>query len=407
MKTKNNVVAQISNRIVNSMKPSLFVEYCYGIFRYRINGQSLKPIDLRMKIIAFIITSLWISIAYIVCVIPKVKILFGDRVVLVNVVYALPWVVIGFHYAGTNFAMMIFHTENNKKLLEIFAKIDISLQANVNDQFYKTSRFECKKLIIIYIFFCVAMVTLNYFYKVEIDITDLLFMLIYFERKIELVVFFEIMFFLRQRLLLIRNYFIKFLSDRNHQISYTSKTIMKNVKLDKHVNFIGRLYDGNNKILDLATAYNNLGEAYALINNIYNMLIIMTIVSAFIFILAVFWTSLNFLKIKRNVQIVRMLLKAVVWSIAELCSIVIISYYCAKVLEAKKEIQSVLNNLLIHGNLPKNIRQQAKVFVELTEIWPMTFYVSNMFQVNKKLVLKFISICTSYLIVVIQFNDLI
>ncbi|XP_068617424.1 uncharacterized protein [Battus philenor] len=257
MKNKRNAVAQISDRIVNSMKPSLVAEYCYGIFRYRINGRSLTPIDLQMKFVAVIITLLWISIAYIVGIKPKLDIVF----------------------------MILYHAEDNQKVVEYFANIDISLHASTNDGFYKSSSKECKKM------------------------------------KIEIVLLCEIMFFVRQRLLLIRDYLIKFISDRNQLKSYPCRSLIKNAKLDECINYIGRASNRNNKILDLASAFYNVGEVFEIINSIYNFTILMLVVSAFVFILASIWCSLSFLKVKSNDKSMDMTLStAVFWSTAEIFS---------------------------------------------------------------------------------------
>ncbi|XP_068617423.1 uncharacterized protein [Battus philenor] len=257
------------------MKPSLFVEYFYGIFRYRINGRSLTPIDFRMKIIAAIITSSWISMDYIIGIMPKVIVLLSEPLETWKVSHILPWIVAGIHIAVTNFTVIFFRAQDNQKVIEMFAKIDISLHASMNDRFYKTSRDECIKLIIIYVLFCISIITVSYSIDVFLDKTVIMYCLIYFARKIEIVLFCEMMFFLRQRLLLVRDYLIKFISDRNQPMGYISKKLMNSTKVDNGFNFIGRLSDRNNKIIDLASAFNNIGETFKIINNIYNIIILM------------------------------------------------------------------------------------------------------------------------------------
>ncbi|XP_068617427.1 uncharacterized protein [Battus philenor] len=396
-------VAQISDDMVNNMKLSLVIEYCYGIIRYRVIGRSLTPINLRMKIIAVIITLLWISIATIVCIVPKVKVLVNERDVLGNLIFTLHWIAAVLQFALTNFAVIFFHAQDNQKVLEILANIDISLHVRMNDSFYKNSSSECKKLFVIFILFCILMATVTILLQGQIDI---LFSAIYFARKIEIILFCEMMFFLRQRLELMKKYFIKFISDRNQRMTYAT-TMLKKDKSDKCYNFIGQVSDRNNKILDLASAFINVGEAFKMINDIYNLIILMAIVSAFVFILIVFWSSLSLVKIKNNDKFLLNLLTTTYWNIGEVSSIIFISYYCEKVLEAREEIKTSLKNMVIYHDLPKNMRQQTKMFIELTEIWEMDFNVFEMFEVNKKLVLKFISICTSYVIVLIQISGLL
>ncbi|XP_068617426.1 uncharacterized protein [Battus philenor] len=239
------------------------------------------------------------------------------------------------------------------------------------------------------------------------DIKGVIFLVAYLERKIEIIVFAEIMYFLRQRLLLIKEYFITFLSYRNKEMSYTSRKLINNAKRDKCINFIGRVSDRNKKILDLATAYDNAGQAFKLINDIYNFIILLMIISAFLVILSIFYTSLSFLKVISSDKIAINLITTFFWIAVELGSIIFVSYYCEKVLKAREEIKVILNNIIIYDDLPKHMRRQTKVFIELIETWPMEFHVSNMFQIDKKIVLKFISICTSYLIIFIQISGVI
>ncbi|XP_068617342.1 uncharacterized protein [Battus philenor] len=407
MNNKRNAFIRISDRIVNSMKPSLFIEYCYGIFRYRINGRSLTPIDLRMKIIAVIIVTLWISAVCIIGILPIVKVMLIETFLIENVIYILHWIIAGLHMVCTNLTVIFFNAEDNQRAMKIFADIDISLHASINDGFYKTLGSECKKLTMLYIIFCITLVTVTYTLEGSIDVSNVLFSFTYFEKKLEILLFCEMTFFLRHRMLLIKGYLTKFISGRNQRVSYACRKLINDTRRDKYFNLIGQVSDRNKKILDLASAFINAGEAFKIINDLYNFIILMTIFSAFVFILSVFWSGLNFLKTKNNGQVVVTLSTMVFWSIAELCSVVFISYYCEKVLKEREEIKIILKNIIIYDDLPKNMRKQAKVFIELTEIWPMTFHVFNMFQVNNKLVLKFISICTTYLIVVIQVFDLV
>ncbi|XP_068617425.1 uncharacterized protein [Battus philenor] len=404
MNDRRNSVADISDRIVNTMKPSLVIEYCYGIFRYRINGGSLTPIDFRMKIIAVIITSLWILVAYLFAIMPTVKILFNKTVVAETVIFALHWITAVLHFALTNFTTLFLRAKDNQKLIEIFAKIDILLHANMNDGFYEASCGECKKIFFVFIIFCISIITVNFSLEGHINTMDILYIFIYFKTKIEIVLFCEIMFFLRHRMLLIKGYLTKFISGRKQRVSYACRKSINDTRRDKYFNFIGQVSDRNKKILDLASAFNNAGEAFKMINAIYNYIVLMMIISAFVFILTVFWFCLSL--IKSNNQVIVTLLKTVFWSIAELCSIIIISYYCEKLLEVKEEINMILNNIIC-DEITKNMRKQTKVFIELTEIWSMDFNISDMFLVNKKLVLKFISISTSCLIVLIQISHLL
>ncbi|XP_068617469.1 uncharacterized protein [Battus philenor] len=232
-------------------------------------------------------------------------------------------------------------------------------------------------------------------YKIEYR-----FMLfIYFGQKVQLLLFCLILFMIWQRLKLIQNYLIKFLCDQHP--NYILRSRMKSMKVQETVNFIGRVSASNNKIRDLASIYCSIGEVYRVINTVYNFIITMTIISSFIFIISTFNTSLSFIKSENDINI---FLKIIGWSFVEVLYIVTLSLYCERILKEKEKLKRLLYKIL-NCNLSRNMHCQTKVFIELIDVWPLTFSVYDMFEINLKMILKFISISTSYLIVVIQINN--
>nr|WCC57789.1 gustatory receptor 27 [Papilio glaucus] len=392
----------ISKKIRNCMKPSLVVEYCYGIFRYRINGSPLSPIDRRMKILGIIITMLWIFSINYVCILPKIINIFNEKLNMGKFVREMPWLVCCFHYVASNMLLILWQSENNLKVMETFSNIDVALHASMNNKFYMTSQKECKKMIIMYFIFCITMVISIYGCEEENCIKLFLYLFLYYERNIEIVVLCEFLHHLIHRLLLIKNYFKKFMASVNQRQNRTYRCLLENAELDGIINFIGSASDKNNKILNLAYVYKDAGDACNMINIIFNFIITTSISSTFVFIISFFWASLNCLKRKGIPKTTNTMINIMFWTLAELFPVFTIPYYCDKVIRVKEEIKIILNKIIIDDRLPKGMRDQAKVFVEITEVWPLTIQAYNMFQINKNLILKFIGICTSYIIVVIQ-----
>nr|WCC57739.1 gustatory receptor 27.3 [Papilio dardanus] len=393
---------EISNKIINCIKPSLLIEYFYGIIRYRINGSTLSPMDTRMKILSIIVTVVWICTLLFVCIVPNVNFILNNKITMGQVMRESTWFISTLQYAASNIILIFWHSENNVKVLETFAKIDITLHADMNRNFYKTSQKECNKLMFGLLIFCSFLIAAAYINEEQFDYSFLFYLFLYFEMKIEIVVLWEFLHLLKYRLLLLRNYFEKFMANQNKlQNIYIS--LRKNTELEGTINFIGTSSVTNNKISTLANVYKDAGDACNTINNIFNFIITSAIISTFVSIISFFWASLNFLKIK-GVETTTVFM-VIVSTFAELISVFPISYYCEKILEVKDEIIVILNKIVIDENIPKRMRDHAKVFLEITDIWPMTIHAYNMFQINKNLILKFVSICTSYLIVVIQFDE--
>nr|WCC58012.1 gustatory receptor 27 [Papilio xuthus] len=404
MKHKINL-EEISKKIINCIKPLLIIEYFYGIFRYRLNKSILSPIDRRMKIFSIIITIIWVTSINCICIIPKLIILFQNRINVSKLIHELPWLVCCGHYALSNIMMIFWQSDSNLKVLENLTKIDIKLHVCMNKNFYQKSQNECKKLIIGFFLNCILMISTVYIYEENINYKFITYLFVYFERKLGIIVLCEFLHLIRHRILLIKNYLLKFIISQKLQ-NITYKSLLKN-EFEDNINFIGTASMTNNKITDLANLYKDMGDTCYIINNIFNFFIIASVISTFVFIISFFWATLKFLKVTGVEKTTITMVKIIAWSFIELLSIFIISYYCEKIVEVKEEIKVLLNKIMIDEKLPKRMRDQAKVFVEITDIWPMSFHAYNMFEINKNLILKFIGICTSYLIVVIQIDEFV
>lgn len=402
LKHKMNL-EEISKKIVNCIKPSLIVEYCYGIFRYRINGPTLSPIDRKMKIFGIITTQILIASVIILGIVPKVLFIIQNKMNMGKFIREIPWVVCSFHYAVYNI-MLMWQSENNLKILENLANIDVSLHASMNRDYYQTSQKECKKLIYGFFLFCILMTTTVYVCEEEVNFSFIPYLFLYFERKIGIVVLCEFLHLLRHRMLVIRNYLQKFMIIQKQHT--TSKSLFKK-ELEGNINFIGTASIKNNKISDLANVYKDVGDVCNIINNVFNFFITTSIISTFVFIISFFWASLNYMKFTGVEKTALTMIKILTWSFAELLSVYTISYYCERNVQVKDDILMILNKMVIDDKLPKVMRSQAKVFVEITDIWPISIQAYNMFEINKNLILKFIGICTSYLIVVIQVDEFV
>nr|WCC57765.1 gustatory receptor 51 [Papilio dardanus] len=378
--------------ILRSMKPLLVIENCFGLVRYRTGTDN--SVETRLQKIATSIAFLWIINVIIFSLIPAIKVGIKRPEVLLE---GLPWQIITLQYAAT---LLIVLTQKNKyqQIITLLSEADLRLQSsyvkNIHHMSYKKALF----CITIFISFCIFILTMDILTVDGYRYEYVIYLLIYCERKIEITTFLFSLSMLRQRLLAIEKELTEIL---NRQLRNKHRKL-------KITNFHrgNRNCDGviKNNISSLASSYGYIGEACHILNTAYNFAIHTAPVAAFIFIMSTFWAS--FSCFKRNANI-KALIKIVTWSFSELITIIIMSIYCEKVLKARDKIKSIVYNILKIDNLTKDMQHQAKAFMELIELWPMSIYAYDMYQINLKLVLNFVGICTSYLIIIIQINDFI
>nr|WCC58009.1 gustatory receptor 24 [Papilio xuthus] len=392
---RNSTIDSVSNCFIQCMRYLLLIEYVYGIFRCRLSGRSTDAIDLRMKFISVAVTSIWLTI-YFLGIMPYLGEIFKD---VISTLQCISWIITGVQYAGTIILLVFWQSEKNRNVIEMFAGIDISLHAGMNQNFYSMSLYECKKLLTIYLLFCVLLIAIFIYFIIKSHLVgNIALLIVYFENKIEIIVFCQFLSMIKQRLFLINDYLNKITLNRTHRI------FVQKSERNVDVNFIGHISNDNFKIRDLVFLYCKIGKLYNLINNIFNYLMFSTLANAFYIIIINTWISLYYSKLSHNFLVSLPMLFSILF---ELLFVNIIVYYCENIIAARNEITNSLHEITNNKNLPVSMRKQAEVFLDLIKVWPMSLYVFNMFDVNFKLVLKFISICTTYVIVVIQINDLI
>nr|XP_034829442.1 uncharacterized protein LOC117986676 [Maniola hyperantus] len=86
----------------------------------------------------------------------------------------------------------------------------------------------------------------------------------------------------------------------------------------------------------------------------------------------------------------------------DIVSVGIMAYTCEVLLLKRNSTKILVNELIMNYDLTRQMRLQAKAFMELIEVWPLQIYAYDMFAIDIKLMLKFISVSTTYLIVIIQ-----
>nr|WCC57835.1 gustatory receptor 24 [Papilio machaon] len=394
-KHQHSAIDSVGACIVQSMRNLLYMEYVYGIFRCRLGGRSSDAIDLRLKLTSVAVSSIWLTI-YFYGINPYVGQIFKD---VISTLECMSLTMTAVPYAGSIILLVFWHAEKNRKVIEMFAGIDISLHAEINQNFYNKSLIECKKLLILYLLVCGFFIAMYIYFFIKTHVIENMTNLIaYLEIKIEIIVFCHLLYMVKQRLLLINNYLNKI------TLNETRTVFVHNSERYMDVNFIGHISNNNYKIRDLVFLYCKLGKLFSLINNIFNYLMFTSLASSFSLIILYTWSSLYVSKLIKNYLLS---LPTMFTILIELLFVIIFAYYCENIMAARNKITNSLHKIINNNNIPSPMRKQAEVFLDLIKVWPMSIYIYDMFEVNFTLVLKFISISTTYIIVVIQVNNLI
>nr|WCC57948.1 gustatory receptor 22 [Papilio polytes] len=382
------------NRILFAVKPITSLEKCLGIFRFRLNGESCVPARRRMRFIGFLIY-LIIAIFYLTQTITYVT----EGNITTRAAEILPSLIIFLQYTVTIVVQLFVDDYDFINLFTSLENIDCSLHVNMDDSLYKNSRVEIIKILNVLGISYVAMTIFNIFNEVDIKIVYYITLLIYLESELEIVYFYVLIGMLQKRVAIINRFLSKCTSQRLYNKTFKLDKANTIFVIENCVNYIGRASADNMKIRDLTVTYYQIGEVCKLINSIFNLVILTTFISTFLFIITTFWTSLYYYKSNKTF---RYLLKIVVWSCSQVVAMIMLCINCEKLLQAKEKTKFLVNKLVMDYELPKGMRMQAKVFMETLNIWPLRVFIYDMFSADVLSIFKVISLCASYLIVVIQ-----
>ncbi|XP_050348909.1 uncharacterized protein LOC126772553 [Nymphalis io] len=229
------------------------------------------------------------------------------------------------------------------------------------------------------------------YYKLLVTFID-------FERHLEAFAFYVFIKIISDRLDILNKYLANYSHVRRDCIN-VNNTYKANIK--KNI-FIESISSKNTKIKTLANTYNVISEAVYIINQIFEIQIFLTIVSTYIFIIITLWEAVYSSHTKK---ITRSLLSTILQCAAELISIGLMSYICDNMILKRNSTRIFVNELIMNYDLPQTIRYQAKSFMELITVRPLEINAFEMFTLNTKLMLKFVSVITTYLIVILQISN--
>ncbi|XP_063826488.1 uncharacterized protein LOC135075972 [Ostrinia nubilalis] len=324
---------------------------------------------------------------------------------LVDMLEEVPSVVILIQYVISAIRTSIFCNEKNMRILTTVVDLDTKLHVDTNKNFYKKSRKMNLKVILMVLVIHVIVTIIDLATDGDnIDMSKIVVLPIYLEQSLEISVFCLLIMMLTRRLHIINNYLAKFI-DENDGIK-SSPIFIVGEKKDgpEEFNLIGRSSGDNTKIRDLAVTYDIIGELCTLVNEVFNFQIFMTLGSTFTYVVITIWSALYYYKNGNNSMA---LVTIILWCITAVCLIAFMSMTCEQLLLARTKTKILINKIIMDYDLPKTMRVQAKAFMELVDAWPLRIFIYDMFSVDITLMLKYISVATTYLIVIIQISHFV
>lgn len=385
-------------RVIYTIKPITILEYCSGIFNFRLKNGELRPPNWIMKAAAVFCT-LFCTVVYLNNFLAPPKQGKG------RVLKEIPSIAILTHFITSSLKPCAnAYSMLNIRIFTTFANLDEMLLVDKYKEYYRNSRFQTNILV------SVLLIThgANYIFHIMNE-NDFFWAVVvfylYLVQKLEITAFIKYIIMLKCRLNTINKCLSAFVVKQEQQQIVVFTVRNKKVESQNNYDFIGHASGSNVKIRDLATMYDIIGKICFMINEVFNWKIFMILVTAFGYIIITIRTALAYYQ--KPGYYTSDIVTVIIWCINAMCKISAFALVCEILLQERNKTKILVNKIIMNYDLPKTMRTQAKAFMELVEAWPLRIYVYDMFSVDITLILKFISVATTYLIVIIQISHLI
>ncbi|KAJ0182304.1 hypothetical protein K1T71_001673 [Dendrolimus kikuchii] len=397
--TKENEEKHLDiNNVTSTVRPIILLEYCCGIFRFSETDKKLLPPNRKKNAYSLVICCIITSLTFLFLHLPST---FNEMSSFGDVLYKVIYIFLLLQHVTTAVITCFLHCQMNIRIFSMFTELDQMLNIDSDRTFYTSSKARTVTYLLI---LSITHILVSSYLLIKREFTPLKIIaaVLYFIQKLENLIFCVMINMLKRRLDIINDYITKFVEENDNNKVFVYTVIQSRNKRNKTYNWIGRPSDKNMKIHDLALAYDHAGTICSLINDIFNFQMFMILITTFICIVVTIWILLYYYLSKGDD--IGLIASVVLWNAVSMLSIVMMSFACETLLSTRKKTIILVNKIIMNYDLPKIMRNQAKAFMELIEAWPLSITVYDMFSVDITLILKFISVTTTYLIVIIQMS---
>lgn len=389
------------HNVIYTIKPAILFEYCCGIFRFSVEDKKLLPAKRQMKIYSVVIFCIVTTLTFL----NMPESIFTDGISFIVIIEYLTALLLIIPYLIFLFMSSFLHSKTNIRIIQMFAELDEMLNIVSNTTIYRSSRIHTIAYLIIIVTMNIGLALCYILTTNNVSGMMVASGQLHLIHKLEILVFCKMIGMLKHRLHIINGYLTKFIDDTDNNKHSVITVIQNRNELNDNCNWIGRPSHENTKIHDLALAYDHVGTICELINNVFNFIIFMILITTFECIIVTIWSLLH-MYLSAGID-VGMIVDISSWITASMLNIIVMAIVCETLLSAREKTMILVNRIIMNYDLPKFMRNQAKAFLELIEVWPLSVSVYDMFAVDITLVLKFISVATTYLIVIIQISHFI
>ncbi|GBP78590.1 hypothetical protein EVAR_57158_1 [Eumeta japonica] len=368
-------------KFLETLSPELKLENLFGMNRFRWNGQELTAPTNGIKFLSMLLSTSLV----VVFVISRIYIItiFGKPYEF-NVFREFPvYLIFGQYWVGCILSATL-HTKGNIKIMKTMHHLDTALKLNITEDYYDKERKENVILVSFLIVFHAVFQLCDVASDGVLTLSGTLHVVVYFYQDLELIMFYKLLTMLKTRL--------NALNDRLGKVDLKYGNSAKTVDSDED-NAAMELYD-------LAALYYDLGEICSSINSVFNFHVLMILTSSFAHIIVIQWVVLH--SRGSNDDFTMNSVKMTIWCIRCVCAILTMCITCEKLLSLRKNTTTSVNEMIMDYDRPPQVRRLAKAFMELLEACDLKISVYDMFYVDSGLVFKFLSVSTTYLIVLIQ-----
>lgn len=385
-------------KIIDCFGPVLTVEHIFGIFRFCISNNNLMPTTGLRKLFGLLITTVTVLVFALTYDVPRA---LSGILKVVDAMEDIPSVVFLFQYVTFALMTSCLLSKANVRIMTSLADLDVTLHINEKQELYKESKKHT--IVALAIIFIIHLISSACDFLLDTTnddgiVSKTLNYVLNFVQDLEILLFCLMIYTLKCRLTLINDNLVQLIRNNDDQDQLSVFIISQ-----KNARTLKKSIRGGNvpasSLRDLSSAYDIIGDTCQLVNIVFNFQIFMTLISAFIYIVIALWASLYSFRAEIYAG---NLVTIMLWCCSEMLTVASMAYVCETLLSTRNYTKVLVNELVMDYGLPANVRVQAKAFMELIDAWPLRIFVYDMFSVDITLMLKFISVSTTYLIVIIQ-----
>ncbi|KAG7307778.1 hypothetical protein JYU34_006371 [Plutella xylostella] len=341
------------------------------------------------------LTTLTVSILYVYCFGRYLVVPYGDNDPRIYVFFLgkLPSVFMLMQCVAAAVSTAFLYSEANVRIVVDLARVDASLYLKNNHKMYVRHRRLAKFAVACLILGHIAYNANIYINQDSVIINCLLTWPVFVFHDEQYMFFGCIVSMIDGRLQIINENIEKIIKRKN------DKTLVATLNFEE--------FPKKFEVRGLSLVYDMIARVVASINEAFNLSLLLSIITTFAFMVGTILTSLVYFRFaKGDKHSMGPLIMSVVWAIAGLSNIGMISYVCESLQKTRRKTMRLLNEIIMDYGFPGTARSEAKSFMELLNAWPLQMSIYHMATIDTSLVLKVMSASTTYLIVIVQMSHI-